>query len=58
MLRGWEDKIDNGGKPLGKNVHRSLEEVCKTAKGLHKHFKVIMLVWNYVCVLFKCEQNI
>lgn len=51
MLRGWEDKLDNGGKPLGKSVQRSLEEVCKTAKGLHKHFKVIKLVWGYVCVL-------
>jgi len=43
MMLGWEDKIDNGGKPLGKRVQRSLEEVCKTAKGLHKHFKVVKI---------------
>ena len=46
MLLGWEDKIDNGGKPLGKSTQRFLEEVCKTAKGLHKHFKVKKLVYN------------
>ena len=53
---GWDgdsavnaDGVNGSGKMVDKSVRKSLEDAFKTAKTLHKHFKVCIYIY-IVCI--------